>query len=379
MKKALLVASVQSHIAQFHRPLIKVLNEHDYRIDVAARDNLAEKNGLSIQHVHTIYNVPFERSPLNPKNFKAYRVIKKIIDHGNYDLISCNTPAAGVYTRLAARKARRKGTKVFYTAHGFHFYKGASIKNWIIFYPIEKVMAHFTDVLITITQEDYAFALKHMKTLIQHIHGVGADESKFLSVTDQDLTALKEQFNLYDKNVILCVGELNDNKNQTQLIQAMQYVVQKNPNTVLLLAGNGPKEKEQKELVHELGLEDSVVHLGYHTDIERYCHLADLVVSVSKREGLPLNIMEAMICQKAVVVSHNRGHDELVKENVNGLFVNINDVHDLAEKMNRLLEDKQKRDQFGKKGQEIVQKYTMKNVEDELKTIYLNELLDIER
>lgn len=153
--KVLLTATVQSHICQFHKPLAEVLHEHGCEVHVAARDNLAEKNGLKLDFVDKVFNVPFARSPKSLDNIKAYRQLKKIIDEGGYDVIHCNTPMGGVVTRLAARKARKKGTKVFYTAYGFHFYQGAPKKNWIVFYPIEKFFSRLTDKLITITAEDY--------------------------------------------------------------------------------------------------------------------------------------------------------------------------------------------------------------------------------
>ena len=130
--KVLLTATVQSHICQFHKPLVEVLHTHGCEVHVAARDNLAEKNGLKLDFVDKIYNVPFSRSPKSLDNMKAYKVLKEIIQKENYDVIHCNTPMGGIVTRLAARKARKNGTKVYYTAHGFHFYKGAPKKNWII-------------------------------------------------------------------------------------------------------------------------------------------------------------------------------------------------------------------------------------------------------
>ena len=135
MKKVLLTATVQSHIAQFHKPLVKMLHDHEYEVHVAARNNLAEKNGLSIDFVDKVFDIPFARSPKSFDNVKAYIQLKKIIDDGDYEVVHCNTPMGGIVTRLAAIQARKNGTKVFYTAHGFHFFKGASKKNWIVFYP----------------------------------------------------------------------------------------------------------------------------------------------------------------------------------------------------------------------------------------------------
>ena len=160
--KVLLIATVQSHICQFHKPLVAMLHEHGCEVHVAARNNLAEKNGLKLDFAEQVFDVPFQRSPFSPKNLGAYKQLKKIVGEGSYDVIHCNTPVGGVVGRLAARKSCKRGTKVFYTAHGFHFYKGAPKKNWLIWYPVEKFMCRHTDKLITINEEDYQIGRAHV-------------------------------------------------------------------------------------------------------------------------------------------------------------------------------------------------------------------------
>ena len=370
MKKILLTATVQSHIAQFHRPLIKILKEAGYEIHVAARDNLDEKNGLSIKDADRIYSVPFARFPLHPRNIKAYLQLKPIIDQNGYDLISCNTPAGGVITRLAAIKARKHGSRVYYTAHGFHFYRGAGLKKWLLFYPIERFMARFTDVLITITKEDYSLAKASFKTDVRHIYGVGADEKKY-SLLSPDVISFRNDLGLTDRFLILCTGELNDNKNQSNLIRAMKKVVDSHPEAKLILAGNGPKDGELSNLIKANHLEEYVELIGYRTDLEWYTNASDLIVSVSFREGLPLNIVEAMMCSKPVLVSHNRGHDELVEDGVTGHFVKADDPDDIARNIVWMIEHKIERDIFGTNGLKRSKKYQMKAVEKQLKKIYL--------
>lgn len=371
MKKALLTATVQSHIAQFHRPLIKILKEEGFEIHVAARDNLGEKNGLQIKNIDQKFDIPFERSPLKVNNITAFFKLRKIIKQEQYDIISCNTPMGGIVTRLAAFGTKKKGCKVFYTAHGFHFYEGAPKKNWLVFYPIEKVMARLTDVLITITQEDYKLASRKFKTEVKHIFGVGADEEKYLSISDEENQIFRKKMGYDKRKVILCTGELNGNKNQITLIRAIKSVIKKHPDALLLLAGNGPKEEELRKEVQDLGLQPYVEFLGYHTDLEKYANACDIVASVSFREGMPLNIMEAMICGKPIVASYNRGHRELVRDGKNGYLVKANDVEELANKLVELLEDDALCKRFSENAKESVKPYLMRSVEKELKSIYL--------
>ena len=181
-KKILLVATVQSHIAQFHRPLAEVLHAHGYEVHAAVRNNLAEKNGLQLDFVDKVFDVRFSRSPKSKDNITAYNQLKAIVDSGNYEVVHCNTPMGGMIARLATRAARKKGTKLFYTAHGFHFYDGAPKKNWMIFYPIEKFFSRMTDVLITITHEDYKVASEAFHCKVAYIHGVGVSGERYKPV-----------------------------------------------------------------------------------------------------------------------------------------------------------------------------------------------------
>ena len=372
MKKILLTATVQSHICQFHKPLVQMLRENgDFEIHVAARDNLGEKNGLKLDFVDKVYNVPFERSPFNPKNIKAHRELKRIIDQNGYDFIHCNTPVGGVVTRLAARKARKKGAKVFYTAHGFHFYQGASKKNWLTYYPVERMLARRTDKLITINEEDFLLADTRFACKAERIHGVGVDTSRYFTVSAEEAAALKIQYGFSEEDrLILCVGELLPNKNQKQIIRSMPTIIREVPTAKLLLAGNGSNRENLEALVTELGLEEHVTFLGYCTVLQDYQRFVDVGVSCSIREGLGVNLIEAMLNRNPVVGTRNRGHNELIREGENGYLVDVGDTDSLAQAVIRLLLDPALRQKLGERGSEIAQGYSVTRVKDELKEIY---------
>lgn len=369
--KVLLVATVQSHISQFHKPLAAMLCEHGCEVHAAARDNLSEKNGLKLDFVEQVFDVPFQRSPFSPKNLKAYRQLKKIIDEGGYDVIHCNTPVGGVLGRLAARKVRKNGAKVFYTAHGFHFYRGAPKKNWLIWYPVEKFMCQYTDKLITITQEDYDLASANFRTQVERIHGVGANSSKYCRQSEAERETLRQElgFSQQDK-ILLCTGELLPNKNQITAVRAMQILVEKEPGAKLLLAGNGPTLAELQAEIERLGLQNSVNFLGYRTDLERYANIADVIVSCSYREGLPMNIVEGMLLGKPVIASYNRGHRELIVPGVTGFMVPPTDASAFAEKVALLLENVTLASALGQAGYEKAQLYADTNVRSELRKVY---------
>lgn len=370
--KILLVATVQSHICQFHKPLVKILHEHGAEVHVAAHDNLAEKNGLALDFTDRVYDIPFSRSPKSRDNIRAYRELKKILEDENYDVIHCNTPMGGIVARLAARKARKNGAKVYYTAHGFHFYKGAPKKNWIIYYPIEKFFAnHYTDKLITITKEDYELASRKFHTEVCHIYGVGANSQKYISFEETRKRELREKYG-YDEDtpILLCVGELNKNKNQESVIRSLAKIRERVPSCRLLIAGNGPSECALRELVMDLKLEDAIDFLGYTLELDKYLNISDIAISLSFREGMPFNIMEAMLCNTPVIASYNRGHRELIEDGVNGFLVDAIDIESTAERAIQLLDNARMRERIVKNAKETVAVYTDVQVAKTLEDIY---------
>lgn len=377
--KVLLVATVQSHICQFHKPLVRMLHAHGCEVHVAAHDNLAVKNGLKLDFVEKVFEVPFERSPFSVKNIAAYRQLREIINTENYDVIHCNTPVGGIVGRLAALRTRKRGTKVIYTAHGFHFFQGGPKKSWLVFYPIEKIMSCFTDAMILINNEDYLLAQKKFSCRVFHTHGVGVSSERYhpIEVSDVEKRRMEMGYGEY-KYLLLCTGELNENKDQTTIIKAMPGIVYAVGSVKLLLAGNGPKEQELKELVKSLGLNNSVEFLGYRTDLERFTPIVDVVVSCSHREGMPLNIIEAMLCAKPVVASINRGHKELIENNCNGYLVPVSDSKIFATRVLQLLNNKHLLHEMGENARYKVRNYKDTSVCLELEEVYFN-LLQIHK
>lgn len=371
MKKVLLVATVQSHIYQFHKPLVKMLHEHGYEVEVAARDNLGEKDGIKLDFVEKVYDVCFNRNPFSRENLKAYKQLKKIVLENKYDYIHCNTPTGGLVTRLLPKKIRKQGTQIIYTAHGFHFYKGAPRKNWLMYYPVEKMLAKRTDKLITITHEDFEVSKKDFKVKTYFTHGVGVDSNRFYKVTQEEALDLKKKLELpLDKKIILCVGELNDNKNQISILRCIKELKNKYNDLYLLIAGNGICDEMLKEYTKENELESCVKFLGYKRNIEEYTKCCDIIISASYREGLPLNIVEGMMCAKTIIASNNRGHRELILNDVNGYIFEKDDLESMYNAFEKAFVF----------NEEIInashiksQYYNFENVEEELKNIYFGE------
>lgn len=361
--KVLYTASVLSHICQFHLPVMEELQKRGYEVHVAARDNLAEKNGLKLQFADQYFNIPFQRSPKDKRNIEAYKKLKELLNAEHYDIVICNTPVVGILTRLAARQARKTGTKVVYIAHGFHFYNGAPKKYWLI-YPIEKVFAEkYTDLLITINKEDYQRAKDKFNCSTEHIFGVGVRSDRYHPATADEQILMRKKQNLNEEDfVIICSKELMFDNNQKTLLKAASKVKDAIPNLRVLIAGNGPDDQMLKDLTKELGLESIVRFLGYRTDLEQIVPSANLVVSCSYREGMPLNIIEAMLCARPIVASHNRGHNELIEHEATGYLFDMLDYDALADYILKIYQDKEKALRFGENAYQKVQDYTANEV-----------------
>lgn len=369
MKKVLLVASVQSHICQFHKPLVKMLHENECEVHVAAHDNLNLKPGLKLDFVDKVYEVPFVRNPFKKENIAVYKKIKKIIEEGNYDVIHCNTPIASVLTRMAARKSRKKGTKVVYTAHGFHFYKGSSIKNWIIYYPVELLMSLITDLIITINKEDFKRAKGFRTAKVAYIPGVGVDTLKFRNAEKKDIH--KEYSIPEDAFVILSVGELFPRKNHRVMLEVMNEL--KEYPIYYVICGNGILENELRNMCFEYGISSKVIFAGYRRDIPQLMKDCNLFAFPSIREGLGLAGIEAMAAGLPVVSSNMNGILDYMENGKTGYVCSPYNVQEFRESILKLYNDRQLCEEIKKyniiKAQEFDVKESVKAIQDAYKQI----------
>ena len=375
--KALIVASVASMIDQFNMQNIELLLENGYDVDVAC--NCKEGNTISDERISelidklkkknvTTYHVPIPRKVTDIKDIiYSIKFIKKMYTENRYTLMHCHSPIGSVVARVAAISERKKGMKVIYTAHGFHFYKGAPKKNWLIFYPIERICSSFTDVLITINKEDYAFAKKHMKAnQVEYVPGVGIDTKKFI-IPNFNVAEKKAELGLKDKDImILSVGELNQNKNHEVVVRAISKL--KNPNIHYFIAGKGDKEQYLDELAKEL---DVNLHLlGYRTDIIELLNTADIFAFPSFREGLSVALMEAMAAGLPCVVSRIRGNVDLIEEGINGYLCRENNVGEYAEKIEAIIKNNKLKEKLYRNNKRKIAMLDVCKIEKKIERIY---------
>lgn len=372
VKKVLFVATVvKTHIMEFHIPYLKMFKEHGWETVVAARNDYENPEDCVIPYCDAYYNIPFERNPLKLGNLKAYKELKKVIDDGGYDIIHCHTPVGAMLTRLAAKQTRKNGTKVFYTAHGFHFYKGAPAINWILYYPVEKLLSRYTDVLITINKEDYGRAKTFKAGKVCYVPGIGIDLKKF-NVGYVDKKQKRKEIGVTEDDfVLLSVGELIPRKNHEVVIRAMSVLKQMGSldHVEYIICGRGAYEADLKMLAQEMNVADHIHFLGYRNDISAICNCADLFVFMSHQEGLPVALMEAMACGLPVVCSNIRGNTDLIGDGVTGLIPNST-PKELAEAINKMRNDTALRERLASAALQKIKQFDLSNVKDEMIKIY---------
>ncbi|GCD81088.1 glycosyl transferase family 1 [Parageobacillus thermoglucosidasius] len=366
-KKVLFSATIYAHLAAFHKPFIKLLQDKGYEVHIAANPDHGRKEEIEKMGV-ICWDIPFSRSPYHFANLVAVRKLIKLFRKHYFDLIHVHTPVAAFLVRYVAKKCKQG--PVLYTAHGFHFYEGAPIQNWLIYYTAEKMARRWTDGLIVMNEEDYKngkrLGFKENESLF-FTHGVGVSLDQY-SVNEE--AHVREQLGIKNNDVVVTyIAELNHNKNHLFLLRNWKKILQYNSNVHCLIVGKGEKEAELKKYVKQNHLKN-IHFLGFRNDIPMILSDSDIITLLSFREGLPRCIMEAMASGKPLVVTNIRGSRDLVKHGVNGFLVNLEDNESLIESIVKLINDKKLREQMGQASLNEIQPYSLTNVLHEMQKIY---------
>ena len=378
MKRVLITASVVSFIEWFNKENVEFLRQElgcevhiacnfDYMRDTDEDRTKKYLDKLRGEGV-LLHNIPFDRSPLTASNFKAYRQLKKLIDEGGFDLIHCHTPAAAMITRLAARRARRHGSVVMYTCHGFHFHNASSKKNWIVYYPVERIMSRFCDYIVTINHEDFERAKTFHAKNVRYIPGVGVDTER-IARAKVDKRGYKRSIGVPEDCVmLLSVGELIERKNHRVIIEALSKL--KRSDIYYVICGKGPLKEELAALAEKYGIAERVVFLGFRNDIPELNNTADISAFPSKIEGLGLAGIEAMAAGVPVVASNVHGILDYVRDGETGFAVPPDDAEGFARAIEKLADDPELREKMGKRCTEAVKPFELSRALETMWAIY---------
>lgn len=372
MKKLLLVANVaKEHVLKFHVPTIKRLAEEGWQVDLACGGKEV------VPYCDNQYELPIDRSPFKTHFVEAIHQLCHIIEIGAYDIVYCHTSVGATVARIAARSFRKQGLQVVKFAHGTYFYKGAPIHNYLLFYPLYKYLGSITDDIITITHEDYEFTKRHFSSARAHyVHGIGIDTSKF-HVEDREAVRhqYREQLGIpQDATVLIYVAEISKNKNQRLLLQTMSLVLDSHPNTYMLLVGPEHDDGKNRSLSIQMGISDHIRFLGWRNDVNRLLAASDICTASSIREGLGLNLIEAMAAGLPIIATKNSGHAEILQRDSDVGYLVPFDKHIFASKVIELIDNVSLREEIGGRGVERCITYDNKSVVPQIVEI-LNDCL----
>lgn len=383
MKRVLMLASVASMIDQFNMPNIALLQKLGYEVDVAC--NFIEGNTCSdarvaelkqkLQDMHVrCYQIDFARNIKHMgQNMRALRQVEGLMKQNGYAFCHCHSPIGGVVARIAGHRTK---TKVIYTAHGFHFYQGAPVMNWLVYYPVEKVLSRWTDVLITINHEDYKLAKKKFKMKkLTYVPGIGIDTQRECLSQKEKEEKRKELGISQDAFLITNAAEFTPNKNQKTVIEAIEQL--HNPNIYFVMCGIGEKKAELEQYVKEHGLEEHIRFVGFRNDLHEILQTSDCFVLSSFREGLSVALMEAMAEGLPVVCGRIRGNVDLIKDGKGGILVSPENKEDYEAAFRKLYEMKHKElaafQRLGKINAENVKSFGRSAVERLMENVYIAE------
>lgn len=369
--KILYVTTVVSTM-DFFVEHIKMLQELGHCVEMATNINMQISNDVRKLNCK-IHNIGFSRNPFSLDNIKSLKQFSNLIETGSYDIIHTHTPNASTIVRLVCKKWRKFGLRVIYTSHGFHFYKGAPIKNWLLYYPVEWICAHWTDVLITINKEDYFLAKRKMNTkTIKYIPGIGINLENIKKIA-VDKKEKRKELGLSNKDIVfLSVGELNENKNHISVIKALGELKKEREIKYIkyLICGQGNKKLDLINAIEEYDLKDSVKLLGFRQDVLEIYQIIDFFVFPSFREGLSVSMMEAMANGVPIICSKIRGNEDLVDEK-GGMLFNPYDIKNIKDTIfNMIGLDVVKLDDMKIHNIEKVKQFSNKYVLNILKKIY---------
>lgn len=382
MKKALMLATVASTIDQFNMSNIRILLELGYEVHVAC--NFERGSSSSPERVEQFkahltelgilcHHIDFSRKVTEiGANLAAYRQLRRLFNAERFDLVHCHSPIGAALCRLAAQKYRRRGTRVIYTAHGFHFFRGAPRRNWLLYYPMEKLCSRFTDLLITINEEDDTAARKrlHAKEVLR-IPGVGIDVARFAK-SEVGRGEMREALGIpEDAFLLFSVGELNPNKNHEVVIRALAELG--DDRVYYMIAGRGALAESHLALAEELGLGGRVKLLGFRSDIAALCSASDAFVFPSLREGLGLAAVEGMASGLPLIVLDNRGTRDFARNGENAIVCYRSDPAEFARAIGTLAADPERCREMGRINADKAWRYDVGLVEQVMRRVYAGE------
>ena len=370
-----MLAPMGSVHRRFNKANIVALQTLGYQVELCA--NFENGEGPEIHNQKYVsecekigiktHSIPFARHSLTG-SLKCLPQLKDLLKREKYDIVHTHTETGGLLLRLAlSAKAR---SKFVYNPHGMSFWKGSSLKSQLIYKPLERWICSGMDVNLGMNGEEMESLIMWNEGTASYVHGVGLNVTRMQN-PKRSQVEVRTEFGLADgEQLIVSIGELDDNKNHITVIRALGSLGRKDFKYVV--CGVGPNKEMLHSEASRLGLQDNVILAGYRSDIPDILSATDIFIFPSFHEGMPVSALEAMACGLPVIASKIRGNVDIVRDGDNGYLFEPSDVETLTQKISLLMDDEGLRITMGEKNKVLVQDFSLENVTYELKEVYSN-------
>ena len=364
-KKLLFVASSGVHIRNFHLPYLAALKEAGWDIHVAC----AGSEGLEA-HGARVTELPFEKKLLSTQNLKAARILRRIIKEDNIQALILHTSLAACFGRLALLGLPKR-PRVVNVVHGYLFDDDSPLIKRFAYLGVERLLAPVTDLVMTMNRWDEICAKKHrLAKAVESIDGMGVNFSWLDGQKSGDPETLRRELGLVPTDfVLLYPGEFSRRKSQIFLLKTLELL----PDEVkLVLPGQGVLLEECRRYAEKRGIAHRIRFPGAVTQVGRYYEMADVLVSASRSEGLPFAVMEAMYFGLPVVVSRVKGHEDLIRNEENGLLYPYGDPETCAACIRSVMEDRDRAAAMKRQASIDAQRYSLERVFPQVMKRYMD-------
>lgn len=274
------------------------------------------------------------------KDVQALRETLSLIRLLRPTLVHAHSSKAGFLGRLAARAA---GVPAIFTAHGWAFANGVPPGRKLLATCSEWSVSRLGYKIVTVSGADRALALRYGIARPEQVHVIRNGIKELPSIQRERTWSGRDNVRL------VMVGRFASQKDHSLLLQAIAAIDA--PLSVGLI-GDGPSRCSVQALAEELGLRDSVVFLGLRDDVPNILARANIFTLISKWEGFPISILEAMRAGLPVVASDVGGVSEAVVDGETGFLVPRGDVAALRQRLQQLIVDPELRERMGKAGRQ---------------------------
>lgn len=378
--RLLIVATSYITIRAFLLPFVDHFRSLGWRVDGMA-EGIESAEGTRARF-DQVYDIKLSRNPFAVANLtSAPSRIQAIVKQGDYDLVHVHTPIASFVARGALRNLRRTGRpSVIYTAHGFHFYKGAPAVKSAFYKLMEKIGGWWTDYLVTINKEDFQAAKSLRLTRpdrVRYMPGIGVDVESLRpeTVSTEGVAQLRSELGVpTEARLFLMVANFDPGKRHRELLAAFHEW--KGNNSYLVFAGIGPLLETVKSQAATLGIADRCRFLGFRKDVPVLMRASTATILPSEREGLPRSVMESMCLGVPVIGTEIRGLGDLLADEC-GYTFKVGDVDGLRKQLELVSTDEARRQRVIQNALKRIVSFDVKKVIGEHERLYAEALANV--